>query len=147
MIKSHSFLLYQIFSIIIFKNNAGTASSKVVIWDEFIGQHQHQSIQKRAIFNVQLALYCVQIRCRFYAHFSWVKYTSHCTNAYFSNRPTIKEILQYDKQLPRWIMKYSKKISYSFPFYANPITNSFLNLRNSVNYDKVDGISANEILI
>ena len=135
MIKSHAFLLYQIFSIIIFKNNAGTASSKVVIWDEFIEQHQHQSIQKRTIFNVQLALYCVQIRCRFYAHFSWVK-------IYMT-----LQFLQYDKQLPRWIMKYSKNLSYSIPFYPNQTINPFLNLRNSVNYDKVDRISVNEILI
>ena len=51
---------------------AETAHSNGAIWDEFCKQHQHQSI-KSTILNARLALFFMQIRCIFNAHFSWVK--------------------------------------------------------------------------
>ena len=45
------------FSIMMKKNDAGTAHYKGAIWDKFSEQHQHQSIKKRTIFDAQLALF------------------------------------------------------------------------------------------
>ena len=47
------------------------------------------------------------------------------------------------KQLPLWFMKYSNYLSNLLPFYSTQIINSFLNLRISANYNKVERPSAN----
>ena len=48
-----------------------------------------------------------------------------------------------EKQLPRWILKYSKYLSYPLPLYATQIINLSLKLMISANHDKVEGVSAN----
>ena len=47
-----------------------------------------------------------------------------------------------EKQLPRLTMKYTKCLSYPFPFYETEIINPFLNSRVPAYHDKVQGLSA-----
>ena len=57
----------------------------------------------------------------------------------------IKRDYIIDKQLPRWIMKYSKCPLYLIPFYTTLIIHPFLISRISDNHEIVDGLSAHMI--
>jgi hypothetical protein len=49
-----------------------------------------------------------------------------------------------EKQLPCWIMKCTKCLSFSLPFYATQKISPFLNSSISANHDKVIRHSAND---
>ena len=72
-------------------------------------------------------------------------YTVQCTHC--SIYHSTKRDFIIEKQLLRWIMKYTKNLSYPLPFQAAHIIKPFLNSRISANHDKVKGHSFNGVII
>ena len=82
-------------SIIIKKNHVGTATLKVLFGRNLVRNISTKATNKAVYFDAEFAFFCMQIRCRFNAHFSWTATVAFNMNAKMLFFPEFSIIL-YD---------------------------------------------------